>query len=102
MLVEVHNETELEAALALNPPLVGINNRDLTTLEVSLETSLRLRPLIPDTVTVVCESGIGSAEDVRRMLAGGLNAFLVGTSLMKAENPGRALADLIGGGCGQG
>ena len=93
-LVEVHNKGELEAVLPLNPKIVGINNRDLTTLRVSLQTSLNLRPMIPLGTTVVCESGIGGPEDIRMLRQNGLDAFLIGTALMKSPDPGAALAAL--------
>lgn len=93
-LVEVHCEEELEPALALNPPLLGINNRDLSTLEVSLETCLRLRPLIGPETLVVGESGITGPQDIERLLAGGINAFLVGTTLMRAPDPAAMLRSL--------
>lgn len=96
-LIEVHDKGELERALALNAGLIGINNRDLATLEVSLETCLGLRPLIPAGVTVVGESGISSPEDLDRLKAGGINAFLIGTALMASPAPGQALAALING-----
>jgi indole-3-glycerol phosphate synthase len=94
-LLEVHGEEELETALRLNPPLIGINNRDLVSLQVDLNTSLALRPLIDDGVLVVAESGVSGPDDVRRLLAGGLNAFLVGSRLMQAEDPVAALSQLV-------
>ena len=90
-LVEVHNEAETETALHLDPPLLGINNRDLTTLSVSLETCLRIRPLVPPDTTVVAESGITGPDDVARLIQGGLNAFLIGTTLMRAHDPAAML-----------
>ena len=86
-LVEVHSHEELARALALNPPIVGINNRDLTTLEVSLETCLRLRDRIPPGVMVVGESGIQGPGDLERLLDGGVDAFLIGTTLMRSPDP---------------
>jgi indole-3-glycerol phosphate synthase len=74
---------------------MGINNRDLGSLEVDLRTSLRLRPLIPARTLVVAESGIQSPQDVARLLAGGLDAFLVGTALMRAADPLAALKSLL-------
>ncbi len=96
-LVEIHRAAELETVLALAPDLVGINNRNLETLEVDLDTCLRLRPLLPAGVTVVAESGIHGPEDLARLRAGGLDAFLVGTSLMRASDPGAALRALTRG-----
>lgn len=93
-LVEVHHERELLAALAPRPRLLGINNRDLTTLSVDLATSLRVRSRIPAGPLVVAESGVESPADVARLKAGGLDAFLVGSSLMRAPDPAAALAAL--------
>lgn len=95
-LVEVHGPEEVDRVLALDPDLMGINNRDLATLRVSPEISLRLRPLIPPEVVVVAESGIGSPQEVAALKEAGLNAFLVGTALMKAVRPGRLLKQLCG------
>jgi indole-3-glycerol phosphate synthase len=95
-LVEVHHARELPAVLDLEPPLIGVNNRDLTTLDVDLQTGLNLRPLIPDEVLVVAESGVNTPADVVRLKAGGLNAFLVGTALMRADDPVAALRGLVG------
>jgi len=93
-LVEVHREEEMAAALSLNPPLIGLNNRDLATLEVSLETCLRLRPLVTNGALVVGESGINEPADIARLRAAGLDAFLVGTALMRAVEPKALLAAL--------
>ncbi|MDQ6639079.1 MAG: indole-3-glycerol phosphate synthase TrpC [Pseudomonadota bacterium] len=95
VLVEVHDERELERALALRTPLVGINNRDLRTFEVTLETTLALLPRVPAGRIVVTESGVVAAADVRRMRAAGVNAFLVGEAFMRADDPGVALASLL-------
>jgi indole-3-glycerol phosphate synthase len=95
VLVEVHDERELERALALDTPLVGINNRNLRTFEVTLETTLSLLPRVPAGRVVVTESGIVGAADVRRMRAAGVNAFLVGEAFMRADDPGVALAALV-------
>src|SRR5678815_680683 len=96
VLVEVHDAGELDRALALRTSLVGINNRNLRTFEVSLETTLALLPRIPPGRLVVTESGILAPEDVRRMRAAGVNAFLVGEAFMRAPDPGAALAQLVG------
>ena len=96
VLVEVHDAAELDRALRLRTPLVGINNRNLRSFEVSLQTTLDLLPRIPPQRLVVTESGIASSADVRRMRAAGVNAFLVGEVFMRAEHPGRALADMFG------
>jgi len=95
VLVEVHDERELDRALALRTPLVGINNRNLRTFEVALETTLALLPRVPAGRVVVTESGIGAAADVLRMRAAGVGAFLVGEAFMRADDPGLALADLL-------
>lgn len=90
-LVEVHNERELERALAVDPALVGINNRDLTTFEVDLDTTTRLARRVPDGITLVAESGIQSREDVRAMGRAGAHAVLVGEALVQATAIGRAV-----------
>jgi len=95
VLVEVHDESELERALRLKTPLLGINNRNLRTFEVSLETTLAMLPRIPPGRVVVTESGIGGAGDVRRMRDAGVLAFLVGETFMRAPDPGAALAQLL-------
>ncbi len=94
-LVEVHTERELAAALDAGAELVGINNRDLTTFKVSLATTERLAPLVPAGTPVVCESGIDSIEQIRRVESFGVHAFLIGESLMRAPAPGRKLAELL-------
>ena len=94
-LVEVHDERELERALALAPWLLGINNRDLATFRTRIETTLRLLPAVPAGVAVVSESGIGTREDVARLAAAGVRAFLVGTAFMRAADPGAALEALF-------
>jgi indole-3-glycerol phosphate synthase len=95
VLVEVHDAGELERALALETPLLGINNRNLRTFETRLETTLELLPRIPAGRTVITESGILSSEDVRRMRDRGVHAFLVGEAFMRAEDPGKALQKLF-------
>jgi len=97
VLVEVHDESELERALKLKTPLIGINNRDLRTFEVSLETTINLAAKTPKDRVVVTESGIVASEDVARLRARGVNAFLVGEAFMRAPDPGDALAALFGG-----
>lgn len=91
VLVEVHDAPELDRALALRTPLIGINNRDLRTFEVRLETTLDLLPRIPADRLVITESGIHVAADVARMRAQGVEAFLVGEAFMRAPDPGAAL-----------
>jgi indole-3-glycerol phosphate synthase len=95
VLVEVHDAVELEQALALKTPLLGINNRDLRSFETRLETTLDLLPRIPADRIVVTESGIGSPADVERMRAHGVGAFLVGEAFMRAPDPGEALCGLF-------
>jgi indole-3-glycerol phosphate synthase len=95
VLVEVHDGAELEAALKLRTPLLGINNRDLRTFQTRLETTLGLLPSVPPGRIVVTESGILAREDVARMLDARVNAFLVGEAFMRAEDPGGELARLF-------
>lgn len=95
VLVEVHDAQELERALRLKTPLLGINNRNLRTFETRLETTLDLLPRIPKDRIVVTESGILSRADVARMRAGGVETFLVGEAFMRAPDPGAALAELF-------
>ncbi len=96
VLVEVHDEAELDRALGLPCRLVGINNRDLRTFEVSLETSLRLRHRVPGDRILVTESGIHSSGDVGLMRSHGIDAFLVGEAFMRSPDPGARLAELFG------
>jgi indole-3-glycerol phosphate synthase len=96
VLVEVHDATELDRALQLATKLVGINNRNLRTFEVSLATTLDLLPQIPEDRLVITESGIRSPVEVAVMRAHGVQAFLVGEAFMRAEDPGAALATLLG------
>jgi indole-3-glycerol phosphate synthase len=95
VLVEVHDATELDRALRLATKLIGINNRNLRTFEVSLATTLDLLPRIPDDRLVITESGIVSPVDVAAMRAHGVDAFLVGEAFMRADDPGAALARLF-------
>jgi indole-3-glycerol phosphate synthase len=97
VLVEVHDGAELQRALRLKTPLLGVNNRNLRTFEVSLETTLELRSAVPPDRLLVAESGIGAPADVQRLRAAGISAFLVGEAFMRAEDPGLALASLFGG-----
>jgi len=96
-LVEVHNEPELDRALTAGADLIGVNNRNLKTLEVSLSTSFELAEKIPADVLSISESGIRSADDIRRLMDVGYRGFLIGESLMKRDAPGSALAELIHG-----
>ncbi len=95
-LVEVHDEAELERALAAGAELIGINHRDLRTFRVDLSLSERLRPLIPPEVTVVAESGLQSREDILRMQALGIHAVLVGEALVRAPDPARKIREIMG------
>jgi indole-3-glycerol phosphate synthase len=96
VLVEVHDGSELDAALELKTPLLGINNRNLRNFETRLETTLDLLPRVPAGRTVVTESGILAPQDVARMRLHGVHAFLVGEAFMRAADPGAALRQLFG------
>ena len=96
VLVEVHDATELDLALQLRTPLIGINNRNLRSFEVSLDTTLGLLPRVAPGRIVVTESGILGPADVAFMRAGGVDAFLVGEAFMRAVDPGAALTQLFG------
>jgi len=95
VLVEVHDALELEAALTLRTPLVGVNNRDLRTFETRIETTLALLERVPADRIVITESGIASPADVTRLRSRGVNAFLVGEAFMRAPDPGGALRALF-------
>ena len=95
VLVEVHDLDELERALQVAAPLVGVNNRNLRSFEVSLDTTLELRAAVPPDRILVTESGIATREDVARMRAAGVDAFLVGESFMRAPEPGEELRRLF-------
>jgi len=94
-LVEVHDEAELDRALESGAEIIGINNRDLRTFEVDIETTLRLRPRVPAGVPVVSESGIRGRGDVERLADAGVDAMLVGEALMAAEDPGAKIRELL-------
>jgi len=96
VLVEVHDGAELERALQLKTPLIGINNRNLRTFETRLDTTLGLLPRVPKGRIVVTESGILAPKDVAQMRAQGVDTFLVGEAFMRAANPGAALRQLFG------
>ena len=96
VLVEVHDGAELDVALQLETPLIGINNRNLRTFEVSLQTTLDLLPRIPQQRIVVTESGILKTEDVRLMRSHQVQTFLVGEAFMRAADPGAVLAQVFG------
>jgi indole-3-glycerol phosphate synthase len=95
ILVETHSEEEILAALAIGARIIGINNRDLDRMTVSLETTRRLAHLVPDDVVLVSESGIRSEQDVAALAELGARAFLVGGSLLDAQDPGALLRALV-------
>jgi len=94
-LVEVHSADEMKRAIRAGATMIGVNNRDLTTFAVDLETSIDLVRLAPENALLVSESGIRTGSDIRRLKSAGFNAFLVGEQLMRAADPGAALAQLI-------
>jgi indole-3-glycerol phosphate synthase len=96
VLVEVHDRAELERALKLRTRLVGINNRNLRTFEVSLDTTLAMLADVPKDRLLVTESGILAPADVKKMRDAGVHAFLVGEAFMRADEPGEALEALFG------
>lgn len=96
VLVEVHDRGELDRALKLQTPLVGVNNRNLRSFEVSLDTTMELMTHLPANKLLVTESGIATREDVTRLRQAGVHAFLVGEAFMRAAEPGEALAELFG------
>lgn len=96
-LVEVHNADEVRRATAAGATLIGVNNRDLRSFEVSLAVSVRLGPLAPKTSTLIAESGLSSREDLERLRACGYQGFLIGETLMRAADPAQALRRLIHG-----
>jgi indole-3-glycerol phosphate synthase len=96
VLVEVHDGDELERALRLKTPLIGINNRNLKTFDVTLSTTLGLMGRLPAGRVLVTESGIATLADVQRLQGAGVQAFLVGEAFMRAEDPGTALGELFG------
>ena len=95
VLIEVHHRNELPKALAVPGALIGVNHRDLSTLKVHPNRAIELKKEIPNEHQVIGESGIRSAEDISRLQAGGINAFLVGSHLVESGAPGSALADLL-------
>ena len=95
VLVEAHDGAELERALKLRTPLIGINNRNLRSFEVSVQTTLDLRAQVPADRLLVTESGIATRDEVARLRAAGVHAFLVGETFMRADEPGEALAELF-------
>jgi indole-3-glycerol phosphate synthase len=95
-LVEVHDEEEMVRVLDTDARIIGINNRNLRTFQVSLDTTFRLRPKIPSDRLVVSESGIQEQRDLHSLASAAVDAVLVGTSLMRAEDPGQKLRELMG------
>ena len=95
-LVEIHDREEMEKALCYDARLLGINNRNLRTFETTLQTSLNLASELPKEVTLVSESGIRTRDDIERLRAAGFHAFLIGEELMRAEDEGKALGELLG------
>jgi indole-3-glycerol phosphate synthase len=94
-LTEVHNEAELNRALALGSDLIGVNHRDLKTLEIDLTLSERLRPKVPASVPMIAESGLTSGAKLRMLREKGFSGFLLGTHFMKKPDPGAALGELL-------
>ena len=95
-LVETHDREEVERAVAADAPIIGVNHRDLRTFEMNMDLAVAMRPLIPIDRLVVAESGINGASDVRRLRAAGVDAVLVGETLMRAPDPAKALRELLG------
>jgi indole-3-glycerol phosphate synthase len=94
-LVEVHDERELETALAAGSRLVGVNNRNLKTFVTSSEVTRRLVPLVPRDVTLISESGLGTAAELSELEALGVHGFLIGETFMASDSPGERLASLL-------
>ena len=94
-LVEVHDENEMERALAANADLIGVNNRNLEDFSVSIETTFRIRKALPSEIPLVSESGISTPDDIKRLLDAGITAALIGEALVKAENRITSLAALV-------
>jgi indole-3-glycerol phosphate synthase len=97
-LVEVHTAEELERVLPLSPPVIGVNNRNLQTFKVNFENTAHLRAMIPPGATVVAESGIKTAADVRALAAMGINAILVGETLVRSQDISATVAQLVAAG----
>ena len=95
--IAAYKAAELARALAAGARIIGVNNRDLRTLDVRVETSLELIELIPDDRIAVAESGLSTNADLRRLRGAGFDAFLIGERLMRADDPAAALKELLGG-----
>jgi len=98
VLIEVHDRGDLEKAVACGAKIIGINNRDLNTFEVDIKTTIDLLPLVPESCTVVSESGIMNGEDIRSLWSYGVQTVLVGSSLMKNDDIGAKVRELVGAG----
>lgn len=96
VLIEVHDRVELDVALKISPAMIGVNNRDLKTLEVSLKTAYELAPQIPDHIVKIAESGIGDHQELMELKKHGYSGFLVGESLMRQTDIARAVRELLG------
>jgi indole-3-glycerol phosphate synthase len=94
-LVEVHTEEDLESALRISPRIIGINNRNLKDFSVDINQTIRLRSLITEEICVVSESGIKTPDDISRLVENNVQAVLVGETLMRSNDPGQALRDLV-------
>ncbi|MDH5678607.1 MAG: indole-3-glycerol-phosphate synthase TrpC, partial [Nitrospinota bacterium] len=97
LLVEIHSAREWEMVKGFEPPLVGINNRDFLSpqLDLDIESTVRLAPLMPDSVTLVSESGLSGQGQLGRLTSLGVDGFLIGSAFMKTDDPGKALKELI-------
>ena len=96
-IVEIHNEDDLKKIEGSKIDIIGINNRNLKTFEVSIETSFRLRTLLPEEAVVISESGIKSREDIKRLKKMGFNGVLIGEVLLRSPSPGEKLRELLKG-----
>jgi len=94
-LIEVHTKEELQKVLKVNPSIIGINNRDLNTFSTDIQTSIQMRPLISDDIITVSESGINTPDDICCLRSCGIDAFLIGESLMRENDPTQKLMQLL-------